>query len=99
MPRTFPGIRADHLRKAKTPAKKNGAVIYCRVSTKEQHSIPVQEARCREYCSTNGLDVVRVFQEKESAKTIDHREEFQEMLTFCASNHKSIAVAVFYDTT
>jgi len=59
----------------------------------------VQEAKCREYCSTNGLEVVRVFQEKESAKTIEDRAEFQELLTFCTSNHKSIAAAVFYDTT
>lgn len=98
MPPTFQGVRADHLRKTKAAVKKTGAVIYCRVSTKEQQSIPVQEATCRQYCTANGLDVVRVFQEKESAKTTD-RDEFQEMLEFSLRNKKSIGVVVFYDTS
>ena len=98
MPRIFQGVRADHLRKLKTAVRKTGAVVYCRVSTKEQQSIPVQEAKCREYCTANGWEVVRVFQEKESATTTN-RTEFQEMLEFCGVNRNSIAAVVFYDTT
>src|ERR1017187_123031 len=98
MPRIFQGVRVDHLRKLKTAVRKTGAVVYCRVSTKEQQSIPVQEAKCREYCTANGWEVVRVFQEKESATTTN-RTEFQEMLEFCGVNRNSIAAVVFYDTT
>lgn len=80
---------------------KRGAVIYCRVSTKEQLSnlsLEVQEARCRAYCHEIGWDVLRIFREAESAKTV-HRTEFQEMLEFCGMNHKAVAAVVVYDGT
>jgi site-specific DNA recombinase len=51
------------------------AVIYCRVSTKDQTknlSLPTQEKACREYCIREGYEVVAVFvEEGESAKTAD----------------------------
>ena len=51
------------------------AVIYCRVSSKEQvdnFSLPTQEAACRDYCSRNEWSVAEVFIERgESAKTAD----------------------------
>jgi site-specific DNA recombinase len=81
--------------------EKHGAVIYCRVSTKEQASnlsLPVQEATCRAYCEKNGWDVVKIFQEAESAKTVN-RTEFQQMLQFCALKHKEIVAVVVYDGT
>src|SRR5262249_50693710 len=80
---------------------RDGAVIYCRVSTKEQAenlSLEVQEKTCREYCEKNGWQVLEVFSEAESAKTVN-RVEFQEMLTYCGLNHKRIAAVVFYDNT
>jgi site-specific DNA recombinase len=50
------------------------AVIYCRVSTKEQAknlSLPVQEKACRDYCKREGYEVIATFvDEGESAKTL-----------------------------
>ena len=52
-----------------------GAVIYIRVSTKEQTenlSLPTQLRACEEYCHREGFEVVQRFQEEgESAKTAD----------------------------
>ncbi len=54
------------------------AIIYCRVSSKEQTqnlSLPVQEEQCRAFCSQSGWEVDRVFLERgESAKTADRTE-------------------------
>jgi site-specific DNA recombinase len=62
------------------------AIIYARVSTKEQvenFSLATQEKVCREYCERAGYDVAGVFVDKgESAKTID-RPEFLRALAFC----------------
>ncbi len=101
MTTNFPGLRADRLSKRKPPTTKTGAVVYCRVSTKEQQSnlsLPVQERTCREFCASNGWTVMRVFKDAESAKTIN-RTQFIEMLQYCTENCKSIAVLVFYDAS
>lgn len=62
------------------------AVIYARVSTKEQVdnlSLETQERACREYCERNRYDVAGVFVDKgESAKTAD-RPQFQRAVAFC----------------
>ena len=95
------GIRTDRKRKPKVQAQKTGALVYCRVSTKEQGenlSLPVQEKRCREYCKAKGWEVLHVFKDKESAKTTS-RTEFKQMLRMCGTNDKQIAAVVFYDTT
>jgi DNA invertase Pin-like site-specific DNA recombinase len=53
------------------------AIIYTRVSSDEQvkgTSLNDQEARCRQYCTDQGMEVVEVFREEgASAKTIDRR--------------------------
>lgn len=73
------------------------AVIYCRVSTKEQTknlSLPVQEKACRDYCNRNGYEVAAVFvEEGESAKTAD-RTKFKELLTFCRDKKNRIDAVV-----
>jgi site-specific DNA recombinase len=94
--------------KLKTPmaAKKqssiavlNRAVIYCRVSTKEQTqnlSLETQEKECRKYCRLNGLSVARVFIEKgESAKTAD-RTEFKRMLASMREQKGRIQHVIVY---
>lgn len=67
------------------------AVIYCRVSTKEQtknFSLPVQEKACRDYCERECYEVAAIFvDEGESAKTID-RPRFKELLAFCRNKKK-----------
>lgn len=77
------------------------AVIYCRVSTKEQtqnHSLPVQEKTCREWCDKNAYRVACIFREEgESAKTIN-RTEFQKMMAFCLGDKKAgVSAIVVYD--
>ena len=76
------------------------AVIYCRVSTKEQvdegNSLVSQERICREYASNEGYEVAEVFIEKgESAKTAD-RKELQRLLSFCTKKKGSVQAVIAY---
>jgi site-specific DNA recombinase len=75
------------------------AVIYCRVSSKEQvqnYSLASQEKACREYCGRNGIAVDRVFvEEGESAKTAN-RTQFTLMLNYCRENKKSLDYLLVY---
>src|ERR1017187_3664802 len=69
------------------------AVIYCRVSSKEQvegTSLESQEIACKEYAARNHLTVARVFVERgESAKYAD-RARLLEMLAFCGKREHGI---------
>lgn len=69
------------------------AIIYCRVSSKEQvdgTSLESQELACLEYASRNSLNVVRVFVERgESAKFAD-RTQLLELLAFCGERKERI---------
>ena len=75
------------------------AVIYCRVSTKEQTtnlSLATQEKACRSFCERTGLSVDHVFiEEGQSAKTLD-RDQFQKMLEYCRANKKHLGYVVVY---
>jgi DNA invertase Pin-like site-specific DNA recombinase len=61
------------------------AVVYCRVSTKEQVqnlSLGTQQGRCVDFCTRNDWAVLKIFRDEgESAKTTD-RTRFKEMLAF-----------------
>jgi len=78
------------------------AVIYCRVSTKEQTlnlSLPTQMTACREYCRRHGYSIAREFvEEGESAKTAD-RTKLQELLTYCRQNKNHVQALVVYNVT
>ncbi len=60
-------------------------MVYARVSSKEQEregfSIPAQIKLLKKYAAENGYEVVRVFEESESAKTIG-RSQFGQMIEF-----------------
>ena len=76
------------------------AVLYCRVSTKEQvdegNSLSTQEKTCREYCAKNDYEIAKVFLEQgESAKTAD-RTELQKLLTYCADKKNGIKAIIIY---
>ena len=75
------------------------AVIYVRVSTKEQASnlsLPTQIEACRNYCAQHGFVPSEIFvEEGESAKTAD-RTEFQRMLTHCRKSKSQIQCVVVY---
>ncbi|NNV53875.1 recombinase family protein [Limnovirga soli] len=82
-----------------SPIKKR-AVLYCRVSTKEQveegNSLASQEKNCREYAIKNGFEVIATFIEQgESAKTAN-RTELQKLLTFCAVRKNNIHAVIAY---
>lgn len=79
-----------------------GAVIYCRVSTKEQTlnlSLPTQLKACREYCSRNGLSIVKEFEDAGvSAKTID-RPDFQSLINYCRTSKGRVRFVIVYNLT
>ena len=75
-----------------------GAVIYCRVSTKDQlqnFSIETQVKECEKYCARNGYTVLKTFCEARSAKNTE-RPEFQSMLEFCRQQHAQVEAVVVY---
>jgi site-specific DNA recombinase len=76
------------------------AVIYCRVSTKEQvHnlSLGTQQTRCAEFCTRNNWAVLSVFRDEgESAKTAD-RPAFKQMLRFCKAKQNAVDFVVVHD--
>lgn len=76
------------------------AVIYCRVSTKEQTknlSLETQEKACRGYCRREKLAVARVFvEEGESAKTAE-RTRLRQLIDYCRENKGSVHVVVVYN--
>lgn len=79
---------------------KKKAVIYCRVSTKEQveegNSLTTQERICKEYAISNGYEVVVTYREQgESAKTAD-RTELQKLLLYCSNKKNGIRVVIIY---
>src|SRR5438132_6257221 len=79
-----------------------GAVIYVRVSTKEQTenlSLPTQLKACEEYCERQGFHVLARFREEgESAKTAD-RTELQKLLQFCRNNKGTVQFVVVFNLT
>jgi site-specific DNA recombinase len=80
--------------------KTKKAVIYCRVSTKEQvdegNSLVTQEKICKEYARKHCFEVSVVFiEEGESAKNTD-RKKLQEMLLFCANKRNDVSAVIVY---
>jgi DNA invertase Pin-like site-specific DNA recombinase len=69
------------------------AVIYCRVSSKEQvegTSLDSQERACKDYAAKNKLDVLQVFTDRgESAKFAD-RPQLLEMIAYCRKRKPSV---------
>ena len=78
------------------------AVIYVRVSTKEQTenlSLPTQLRACEEYCRREGYEVLERFTEQgESAKTTD-RTELQKLLNYCRTHKGKVHFVVVYNLT
>src|ERR1700675_2859210 len=79
-----------------------GAVIYIRVSTKEQTenlSLPTQLRACEEYCRREGHEVLERFTEEgESAKTAD-RPELQRLLKYCRAQKGKVHFVVVFNLT
>ena len=76
------------------------AVIYCRVSTKEQveegNSLATQERNCREFAAKHGFAIASTFIEQgESAKTAD-RTELKKLVAFCTVKKNAVAAVIVY---
>lgn len=85
--------------KRKTHNKQGKAVIYTRVSTKEQaennQSLETQRKYCKQLAEKKGIDVIEYFGGTyESAKS-DERKEFTKMLSFVKRN-KSVSYIIVY---
>ena len=87
------------MRNQKKQPVKNGAVIYTRVSTREQVenlSLDSQERLCRRYCEEQGFRLLEVFcDEGKSARTAN-RPQLQAMLEYCRNHSDSIDAVVQY---
>ena len=70
----------------KNETKNNDAVIYCRVSSKEQedtgYSLPAQEKLLTEYAQRKNLTILKVFSVAESASGAKQRKIFGEMMEY-----------------
>lgn len=76
------------------------AIIYCRVSTKEQaekgFSLEGQEKECRKFALNNGYEVDKVFVEAgESAKTQD-RTQLKKLIEYCVKNKKTLQAIIIW---
>lgn len=76
------------------------AIIYCRVSTKDQvelgNSLESQKRICQDYAKRLGYEVIAIFvEEGESAKTID-RTELKKLLDFVSKKHNEINAIIVY---
>ena len=87
----------------KTLKKGGRAVIYQRVSSKEQElgfSPETQKQCCYEWAKRNQYEVVKCFEgAHESAKTDTNRKRFNEMLKFVKDKRNKIDAVIVYSTS
>ena len=86
--------------KSKASTRTKNAVIYTRVSTKEQAdnnmSLATQKKACLQYAQRNGYSVLESFGGTfESAKT-DERKHFNSMLSFVKKSKQKISLIIVY---
>jgi site-specific DNA recombinase len=82
------------------PHQSRNAVIYTRVSSKEQaetnQSLEVQKKYCLQYALKHDLNILGFFGGTyESAKT-DEREEFNRMIRFVKNQHEGVSTILVY---
>ncbi|MFC1546382.1 recombinase family protein [bacterium] len=78
----------------------SNAIIYCRVSTKEQaetgFSLESQESECRKFALNNKYEVDKVFIERgESAKTTD-RTQLIKLIKYAVEKRKNINALIIW---
>lgn len=80
--------------------KTKKAVIYCRVSTKEQvydgNSLTSQQKICKEYALKSGYEISEVFIEQgESAKNAD-RTQLKRLIEYCTNKRNGVQAVIAY---
>ena len=94
-------IFGQFAKQGKIPSRqgRDKAVIYTRVSTKEQAdnnaSLSIQKKYCDQYAQKLSLTVVEYFGGTHESAKSDDRKEFQKMLAF-VRRHKDIACIIVY---
>lgn len=72
------------------------AVLFCRVSSKEQeaegYSLPSQEKFLKDYATRKGFEIVKIFSISESASGRSQRKLFDEMMNYVKKNDIKIIV-------
>lgn len=80
--------------------RSKNAVIYTRVSTKEQmdknHSLETQKKFCNEYAARNGLTVMSYFGGTYESAQTDERNEFNRMMRFVNRSSEKISCILVY---
>jgi len=75
------------------------AILYIRVSTSDQkdfgNSLSNQSRMLKEFCETNGIFIVKLFEEDYSAKNFN-RPEFSKLLNFSEENKNNIDLLLIY---
>lgn len=73
-------------KKTNSKASVKNAVIYARVSTRDQeeqgHSLPAQVAKLQEYSEKHGFNVIKIFSFQETGGQKSQRRKFMEMLSY-----------------
>lgn len=86
----------DNINNMHSMEKKTKAVIYARVSSREQeetgYSLDAQEDLLKNYTERNGLDVVKFFRISESASGKRQRATFSEMINYLSENKVDVLV-------
>lgn len=87
-------------RRSRENVEIRAAVLYCRVSTRDQAeegvSLGTQESACRAFCRRKGWRIAKVFEDRgESARSID-RPQFTEMISWCRANRSQVDAVVVY---
>ncbi len=78
----------------------NKAIIYTRVSTKEQaeggYSLSNQDKECKKFARDNNFIIHKVYEERgESAKTTD-RTQLQHLMQYCSQHKKDIDALIIW---
>jgi DNA invertase Pin-like site-specific DNA recombinase len=79
-----------------------GAVIYVRVSTKEQTenlSLPTQLRACEEHCRREGYEVLERFREEGRAQKTADRRQLQALLKYCRTHKGKVHFVVVFNLT
>ena len=75
------------------------AIIYCRVSSREQvdgTSLESQEASCRDYAHIKGMRVLRVFVEQGESANFADRTQLLNVIDFCRENKGTVGVLLIW---
>lgn len=75
------------------------AIGYIRVSSEEQvnnYSLSNQADKCKEYCKTNGFNLLKIFRDEGKSATTLNRPALIELLEYCRQNKGKIDACIIY---